>query len=369
MNTKKRNERTRRIFNRVMRAVMLAYGIRDFDIRNNLDMYTLLYANSDRVFYFLDKDGKIINNSLPYRDGDSIDFREKVNNGRKLKFYYSNKYNSYMDKHYQTGSAEYLHIANSLIKSISIDVCKYNRYQYGIDDCSSLDLRHEFYDYDGICSDSSFLRKLFKDYIEEQHNKNNYKCLVMFEDIFGYRCFTRKEFDRIRYIFFTTNNRYTPDHIYDINHDHFFSGIINSIIDSTHQNYNLNVYKSIFDNVFYTLRDISKSYNMCSFSEIKNKLLTEYTKRVKVEDMDLVDLEKAKLEELAYEYNFTALTRGSQYKLKDEFQLKHALTTNEKKNYASYQESNTIPKEETKYDQLMKIKESFDRLGIRGFNI
>lgn len=367
MNTKKRNERTRRIFNGVMRAVMLAYGIRDDDIRNISDMYTLLYTNNDRVFYFLDKNGKIIDNSLPYRDGDFIDFRGKVNNGRKLKFYYSNEYNRYMDEHYQTGSVEYLDDANSLIKSISIDDCKYNRYQYGIDDCSSLDRRHEFYD--GICSDSTFLRKLFRDYIEEQHDKNNYKCLVMFEGIFGHRCFTRKEFDRIRYIFFTTNNRYTPDHIYDIDYGYFFSGIINSIIDSTHQNYNLNVYKSIFDNVFCTLRDIIKSYNYYSFSEIKNKLLTEYTKRVKVEDMDLVDLEKAKLEELAYEYNFTALTRDSQYKLKDDFQLKHVLTTNEKKNYASYQESNTIPKEETKYDQLMKIKESFDRLGIRGFNI
>ena len=355
MNTKKRNERTRRIFNGVMRAVMLAYGIRDDDIRNISDMYTLLYTNNDRVFYFLDKNGKIIDNSLPYRDGDFIDFRGKVNNGRKLKFYYSNEYNRYMDKHYQTGGdTEYLDNAESLIKTISIDDCKYNRYQYGIDDCSSLDRRHEFYD--GICSDSTFLRKLFRDYIEEQHNKNNYKCLVMFEGIFGCRCFTRREFDRIRYIFFTTNNNYTPDHIYDIDygHFHFFSGIINSIIDSTHQNYNLNVYKSIFDNVFYILKDISKSYDICSFSEIKNKLLTEYTKRVKVEDMDLVDLEKARLEELAYEYNFTALTHSSGH-------------NNDECTFIPQQEE-TNNDTSSLYDHLMKMKESFDRLGIRGFN-
>lgn len=281
MNTKKRNERTKRIFNGVMRAVMLAYGIRDdMDLKS---IYGRLSIERDKKFYFLDTNGKIINNILPYReDYDIIDFRAKVNQGRRLSFLYS-------DEYIRTNIYDY---KTSLIKSISIDDCKFNRYSTG-----NRKIRH-VNSYDGICSSSTVLRKLFDDYITDNYNKNNNKCLVVFETIFGSRCLTRKEFDRIRYIYFTEGFSCNSDCLYNIDNESFcFGGFVTKLIKSTYQDPSIETYKSVFDNCFYIMKDALKSKREHTLKEIYKNLESVYKSAVK----DVM------VRNLSYEYNFIPL--------------------------------------------------------------
>lgn len=277
MNTKKRNERTRRIFNEIMNAVMTAYGIKDnTDVKS---IYDNLSIKRHKTFYFLDTNGKIIDNSLPYREDGLEDFRDDtVKYGRRLSFLYSDEYIGAIYDH-----------RIRLIKSINIDDCKFNRYSTGDRKLRYVNM------YDGICSSSTVLRKLFDDYITDNYNKNNNKCLVIFETIFGSRCLTRKEFDRIRYIYFTDGS---DDCLYDIYGGFFcFGGFVTKLIKSTYQDPSIETYKSVFDNCFYIMKDALKSKKEYTLKEIYKNLESVYKGAVK----DVM------VRNLSYEYNFMPL--------------------------------------------------------------
>ena len=298
MNTKKRNERTRRIFNGIMNAVMSAYGIKDdMDLKS---IYKKLSMERYKTFYFLDTNGRIIDNTLPYREDGVEDFRDDtVKDGRRLSFLYSYDYIS-------TESYDY---RIRLIKSINIDDCKFNRYSTG-----NRKIRY-VNSYDGICSSSTVLRKLFDDYITDNYNKNNNKCLVMFETIFGSRCLERKEFDRIRYIYFTEGfSCYDSDCLYNIDSGFFcFGGFVTKLIKSTYQDPSIETYKSVFDNCFYIMKDALKSKKEHTLKEIYKNLESVYKSAVK----DVM------IRNLSYEYNFMPLYNPlTDEKLKQRFEAK-----------------------------------------------
>lgn len=282
MKTEKRNERTRRIFNGIMNAVMSAYGIKD-----NMDLksiYGRLSIERDKTFYFLDTNGKIINNTLPYREDGVEDFRDDtVKDGRRLSFLCSDEYISFESYDYRI----------RLINSINIDYSKFNRYSTG-----NRKIRY-VNSYDGICSSSTVLKKLFDDYIMDNYNKNNNKCLVMFETIFGSRCLERKEFDRIRYIYFTKSSiSCESDCLYNIDSGSFcFGGFVTKLIKSTHQDPSIETYKSVFDNCFYIMKDTLKSKREHTLKEIYRNLESVYKSAVK----DIM------VRNLSYEYNFMPL--------------------------------------------------------------
>lgn len=282
MNTKKRNERTRRIFNGIMNAVMSAYGIKDdMDLKS---IYKKLSMERNKTFYFLDTNGKIIDNTLPYREDGVEDFRDDtVKDGRKLSFLYSDEYiNVLYSYDYKI----------RLIKSINIDDCKFNRYSTG-----NIKIRY-VNSYDGVCSSSTVLRKLFDDYITDNYNKNNNKCLVVFETIFGSRCLARKEFDRIRYIYFTEGFSCNSDCLYNIDNESFcFGGFVTKLIKSTYQDPSIETYKSVFDNCFYIMKDALKSKREHTLKEIYKNLESVYKSVVK----DVM------VRNLSYEYNFMPL--------------------------------------------------------------
>lgn len=311
MKTEKRNERTRRIFNGIMNAVMSAYGIKD-----NMDLksiYDRLSIERDKTFYFLDTNGKIIDNILPYREDGVEDFRDDtVKHGRRLSFLYSDEYISVDLYDYRI----------RLIKSINIDDCKFNRYSTG-------DRKIRYVNsYDGICSGSTVLKKLFDDYIMDNYNKNNNKCLVMFETIFGSRCLERKEFDRIRYIYFTKSFiSCESDCLYNIDSGSFcFGGFVTRLIKSTYQDPSIETYKSVFDNCFYIMKDALKSKREHTLKEIYKNLESVYKSAVK----DIM------VRNLSCEYNFMPLY-------------------------------NPLTDEELKQKFETKLKKHLD--GIRGFNL
>lgn len=329
MSTKKRNERTRRIFNGIMNAVMSAYGIKDdMDLKS---IYKKLSMERYKTFYFLDTNGRIIDNTLPYREDGVEDFRDDtVKDGRRLSFLYSYDYIS-------TESYDY---RIKLIKSINIDDCKFNRYSTG-------DRKIRYVNsYDGICSSSTVLRKLFDDYIMDNYNKNNNKCLVVFETIFGSRCLTRKEFDRIRYIYFTEGFSCESDCLYNIDSGSFcFGGFITKLIKSTYQDPSIETYKSVFDNCFYIMKDALKSKREHTLKEIYKNIESVYKSVVK----DVM------IRNLSYEYNFMPLYNP----LTDE-KLQQQIFEN------NYNEIDPIDEKELKQRFETKLKRHLD--GIRGFN-
>lgn len=178
MKTAKRNARTATIFNNVMHAVTSMYCIQKKDM-NLQQVYDALKEKDGLVFHFLDTDGKVIHNTF----GPNKDL---VNKGRRV---------SLVD------SDNYIKITMPENKKFCVD--KDNK----LDMDSSIS---NLIDRIDSLSESYFIRDLCKDFIQKAYRKKNYRALILFETIFGYQFLTRKQIDRIRYIYFSN------DVIYDV---------------------------------------------------------------------------------------------------------------------------------------------------------
>lgn len=182
MKTAKRNARTATIFNNIMYAVTSMYCIQKKDMELQ-QVYDTLKEKDGLVFHFLDTDGKVIHNTF----GPNKDL---INKGRRI---------SLVD------SDNYIKIATPENKKFCIDIHEFKDNKFDTDSfISSLIERID------SLSESYFIRDLCKDFIRKAYRKKNYRALILFETIFGYQFLTRKQIDRIRYIYFSN------DVIYDV---------------------------------------------------------------------------------------------------------------------------------------------------------
>lgn len=181
MKTAKRNARTITIFNNVMNATTSMYCVQKKDMKLQ-EVYDTLKGEDGLVFHFLDTDGKVIHNTF----GPNKDL---INKGRRVSLVDSDNYTS-------------ITLNN---KKFCMDIHEFKDNKLVVDSFfSSLIERID------SLSDSYFIRDLCKDYIQKAYQKNNYRALICFETIFGYQFLTRKQIDRIRYIYFSN------DVIYDV---------------------------------------------------------------------------------------------------------------------------------------------------------
>ena len=181
MKTSKRNARTITIFNNVMNAATSMYCVQKKDMKLQ-EVYDTLKEEDELVFHFLDTDGKVIYNTF----GPNKDL---INKGRRVSLVDFDNYAS-------------ITLNN---KKFCMDIHKFKDNKLAVDSfISSLIERID------SLSDSYFIRDLCKDYIQKAYQKKNYRALICFETIFGYQFLTRKQIDRIRYIYFSN------DVIYDV---------------------------------------------------------------------------------------------------------------------------------------------------------
>ena len=181
MKTAKRNARTTKIFNNVMNAVTSMYCVQKKDMKLN-QVYDTLKERDGLVFHFLDTDGKVIHNTFGLN-------KDLINKGRRVSLVDSDNYTSITLKN----------------KKFCMDIHEFKDNKLDVDSfISSLIERID------SLSESYFIRDLCKDYIQKAYQKKNYRALILFETIFGYQFLTRKQIDRIRYIYFSN------DAIYDV---------------------------------------------------------------------------------------------------------------------------------------------------------
>lgn len=182
MKTEKRNARTTKIFNNVMHAVTSMYCVQKKDMTLQ-QVYDALKEKDGLVFHFLDTDGKVIHNTF----GPNKDL---INKGRRV---------SLVD------SDNYIKITTPENKKFCVDIHEFKDNKLDTDSFIS-----NLIDRIDSLSESYFIRDLCKDYIQKAYRKKNYRALILFETIFGYQFLTRKQIDRIRYIYFSN------DVIYDV---------------------------------------------------------------------------------------------------------------------------------------------------------
>lgn len=181
MKTAKRNARTTKIFNNVMHAVTSMYCVQKKDMTLQ-QVYDTLKEKDGLVFHFLDTNGNVIHNTF----GPN---KNSVNKGRRV---------SLVD------SDNYIKIATPESNKFYISIHKFENKKLVNSFISNLIERID------SLSESYFIRDLCKDYIQKAYQKKNYRALILFETIFGYQFLTRKQIDRIRYIYFSN------DVIYDV---------------------------------------------------------------------------------------------------------------------------------------------------------
>ena len=165
-----------------MHAVTSMYCVQKKDMKLQ-QVYDALKEKDGLVFHFLDTDGKVIHNTF----GPNKDL---INKGRRV---------SLVD------SDNYIKVINPETRQFFIDIHKFDNNQFDNDTFISYLIER----IDSL-SESYFIRDLCKDYIRRAHQKKNYRALILFETIFGYQFLTRKQIDRIRYIYFSN------DVIYDV---------------------------------------------------------------------------------------------------------------------------------------------------------
>lgn len=186
MKTTKRNARTATIFNNVMDAITKAYGINEHMALK--DIYEVMFEKGGLKFHFLDTNGKIIYNTLG-ADKKLFDI------GRRLTFVDSDEY-----------------IEASINNSEDYKECLINTNQF---DNASFEFDTFLFLLTNNIINSRLLTELVGSYIYKYYKNKDYKALICFKTIFGYQFLSRKEFDRIRYIYFSN------DVFYDVMRGHF----------------------------------------------------------------------------------------------------------------------------------------------------
>lgn len=319
MKTTKRNARTATIFNNIMTGILRHYGIKeDMSLKEMYDAAALSIIDD---FNFIDKNGKTIYNSI---DGG----KEITNTVRfpKLAEY------SLRDETIQA----------NIIKELS--VFSFDDYNSElVKDYDIIDIRREYskygIDYDVSSSDtnSTFLQELLDQYRLDKFHKESYLFLIEFETIFGHQCITRKEFDRIRYIIFRDLS------IYDVMNGYMIPGYITCLL---RQKYSV-IAIAISSETGY---DYEKILNNIVFKKIKNMLLS-FGRGVSQEEIydicgTIMLALNPSLKYLTPDFHYPIFKERIEKLFKDrssfipknEFQLKHAIFTDDKKIYPAYQE-------------------------------
>lgn len=317
MKTTKRNARTTTIFNGIMTGIIKRYGIKeDMSLKEMYDAAALTIIDD---FNFLDKNGKTIYNSI----GEN---KEITNTIRGLSF-------PKLDA-YSFGGDET--IKENIIKELS--VFSFDDYNPElVKDYDIIDIRREYskcrIDYGVFSSDtnSTFLQKLLDQYRLDKFHKESYLFLIEFETIFGHQCITRKEFDRIRYIIFRDLS------IYDVMNGYMIPGSITCLL---RQKYSV-IAIAMSSETGY---DYEKILSNIVFKKIKNILLS-FGRGVSQEKIygiceTIMLALNPSLKYLIPDYHYPIFKERVRISdiLKNEFQLKHAILTDDKKIYPAYQE-------------------------------
>ena len=319
MKTTKRNARTTTIFNGIMTAIISHYGIKeDMSLKEMYDAAALSIIDD---FNFIDKNGKTIYNSI---DGG----KEITNTVRfpKLAEY------SLGDETIQANIIKELSVFSfddynpELVKDYDINDIKREYNKYGID-----------YDVSRSDTNSTFLQELLDQYRLDKFHKESYLFLIEFETIFGHQCITRKEFDRIRYIIFRDLS------IYDVMNGYMLPGSITCLL---RQKYSV-IAIAISSETGY---DYKKILSNIVFKKIKNMLLS-FGRGVSQEEIydiceSIMLALNPSLKYLIPDFHYPIFKERIEKLFKDrssfipknEFQLKHAIFTDDKKIYPAYQE-------------------------------
>ena len=316
MKTAKRNARTVTIFNNVMHAVTSMYGI--YRKRKLRSVYDILEEKDDFIFHFLDADGKVIYNTF----GPNKDL---INKGRRV---------SLVD------SDNYIKVINPETRQFFIDIHKFDINQFDNDTFIS-------YLIDRIdnLSESYFIRDLCKDYIRRAHQEKNYRALILFETIFGYQFLTRKQIDRIRYITFS------DDVIYDIMNGYMIPGHVICLLKQKYFVRSIPTDDELIPrtsgtvetvNCTYSAYDYEKILDSIVFKKIRNMLLS-FGRGVSQEEIYeicgtlVMDSFRQSFKYLIPDhYSADDVKHRISIILKNEFQLKHAILTDDKKIYPAY---------------------------------
>lgn len=332
MKTTKRNARTTTIFNGIMTAIIRRYGIKeDMSLKEMYD--TAALAIIDHL-NFIDKNGKTILNTIG---------KNKVltNTIRRLSFPKLAEYS--------LGDET---IKENIIKELS--VFSFNDYNPElVKDYDIIDIRREYskcrIDYGVFSSDtnSTFLQKLLDQYRLDKFHKESYLFLIEFEDIFGYQCITRKEFDRIRYIIFGDLS------IYDVMNGYMIPGFTTCLLNQKYSVRSIPTDDELIPrtsgtvetvNCTYSAYDYEKILDSIVFKKIRNMLLS-FGKGVSQEEIYeicgtlVMDSFRQSFKYLIPDhYSADDVKCRISIILKNEFQLKHAILTDDKKIYPAYQE-------------------------------
>ena len=171
----------------------------------------------------------------------------------------------------------------------------------------------------------------------DKFHKESYLFLIEFETIFGHQCITRKEFDRIRYIIFRDLS------IYDVMNGYMIPGYITCLL---RQKYSV-IAIAISSETGY---DYEKILSNIVFKKIKNMFLS-FGRGVSQEEIydicgSIMLALNPSLKYLTPDFHYPIFKERIEKLFKDrssfipknEFQLKHILLTDGKKNYCAYQE-------------------------------
>ena len=254
MKTKKRNARTTKIFNSIMTGLMRKYNIKeDMSLKQIYDAIHILGFN------FLDTNGNIICNNIGKYFIRSLSFP---------------KLTAYIFSDIET---------KSIIKEFSL--FSFDKYDLNlVKDYDITDIKREFSKYGvdyGISKSvtSTFLKSLFDNYRLDKFHKRSYLFLIEFETIFGYNCMSRKEFDRIRYIYFDDNS------IYDVMNGYMIPGVI--IYSLSKKYYSDAMEYSISNNIEFSYDGNRMNILNLVFPKIKNILCDIGSGRSEEEICDL----------------------------------------------------------------------------------
>lgn len=315
MKTAKRNARTTTIFNGIMTAIIRRYGIKeDMSLKEMYDTAALAIIDD---FNFIDKNGKTIYNSI----GEN---KEITNIVRALSFPKLAEY-SFGDETIKANIIKELSVFSfddynpELVKDSDIDDIRREYSKYGID-----------YGVSRSYTNSTFLQELLDQYRLDKFHKESYLFLIEFETIFGYHI-TRKEFDRIRYIIFRDLS------IYDVMNGYMIPGSITCLL---RQKYSV-IAVAISSETWY---DYEKILSNIVFKKIKNMLLS-FGRGVSQEEIydicgSIMLALNPSLKYLIPDYHYPIFKKRVRISdiLKNEFQLKHTILTDDEKIYPAYQE-------------------------------
>lgn len=311
MKTAKRNARTTTIFNGIMTAIMKYCHIKD-----DMSLKEIYDASFLGEFNFLDKNGKTIHNSI---GGGN----EPANVSRKLSFPKLTQYMFYDYPIQELSIFSFDDYNSELVKDYDIIDIKREYSKHGID-----------YDILRSNTNSTFLQELFNQYRLDKFRKESYLFLIDFETIFGYQCITRKEFDRIRYIIFKDWS------IYDVMNGYMIPGYTICLL---RQKYSVEAAAMLYPKIV-SIYEYEESLNITVLKKIKNMLLS-FGRGVSQEEIYdicgtlIMESARQSFKHLISDhYSADDVKHRISDILKNEFQLKHAILTDDKKNYPAYQE-------------------------------